>query len=260
MLKGVVSYMMMSYEISIGCNWEKFNALSIKEPINIDFGLSENSHCLITGMSGSGKSYFELILMAKLIKNIPNSEIYFGDYKGDDSFDFLRDSTRYFFYDKTLDALDIVYEKMLRRISGQEEVSNQVTFVWDEYVANMLALQNKDSKLAKKVMNQVSEILMLGRSKGIRLICTCQRPDSIVFPAGSRNNYGIIVILGAPMKSTYEMLLPSKEYIDPLLNKEFSKGEGVLLLNRKGVKQILLKVPTIKNVPNMQQICLKGLN
>lgn len=251
--------MMKNYEISIGYDLEKYNILNLMEPIKIDFGLTENSHCLLTGMSGSGKSYLELELIAKLIKNIPDSEIYFGDYKGDDSFRFLRSSDRYYFYDKTTDALEEVYQRLLLRISGEEAVTNQVNFIWDEYVANILSIQNKDSKLAKKMMNQIGEILMVGRSKGIRLICTCQRPEAAVFPAGSRNNYGVIVILGAPMKSTYEMLLPSKEYIDPLLNQKFSKGEGVLLLNRKGVEQRLIKVPTVRNIDNMKQLCLSGL-
>lgn len=184
-------------------------------------------------------------------------EIYFADYKGDDTFAFLHNCERYYFYKDTTNALNNVYDKLQKRMSGEDKTRNQITLVWDEYVANILSLQSEDSKFAKKVMNQVSELLLLGRSMGVRLICTCQRPDAVVFPAGSRLNYGIVIILGAPIKSTYEMLLPSSEYIQKVEKRKFVKGEGVMLL--QGVEQHLIKVPTVMNIDMMKALCRKGL-
>lgn len=248
---------MTNYNINLAYDLDRWQNMSVKAPIKVNFATGENTHVLLSGMSGSGKSYFELQLIAKLVKADPDIEIYFGDYKGDDTFNFLHECERYYFYKETTEALNIVYEKLQKRMSGEEKTRNQITLVWDEYVANILSLQSEDNKLAKKVMNQVSEILLLGRSKGIRLICTCQRPDSIVFPVGSRLNYGVVIVLGAPVKSTYEMLLPSSEYIEKVESRKFTRGEGVLLL--QGVEQHVIKVPTILNKDMMHELCKKGL-
>lgn len=124
-------------------------------------------------------------------------------------------------------------------------------------MANILALQGEDKKKAADVMNKVSEILMLGRSLGVRFICSCQRPDAKAFPDGSRLNYGIIMILGAPMRSIYEMLMP-KEYIDMIEDRQFERGEGVLLLQGSDLR--FVKIPTVRNVKEMQEICIRALS
>lgn len=49
-------------------------------------------------------------------------------------------------------------------------------------------------------MRKVSEILMLGRSLGVRLVISCQRPDAAAFPSGSRLNYGVILIVCTDQK------------------------------------------------------------
>lgn len=249
--------MMKNYSINIACDLDDWENIGTKTPITIDFSTGINSHVNLTGMSGSAKSFCALALIAKLVEADPNAEIFLADYKGDDVFAFLRKCNQYFFYKDTTNALDIVHKRMRQRMSGKEIMENQITLVWDEYVSNILALHAEDSKFAKKVMNQISEILFLGRSLGIRLITTCQRPDAVAFPAGSRLNYGIVIILGAPIKSTYEMLLPSREYIQPLENRKFNRGEGVLLL--QGLKQYIIKVPIIRDIKKVQRLCKKGL-
>lgn len=129
--------------------------------------------------------------------------------------------------------------------------------IWDEYMANILALQGEDKKKTADVMNKVSEILMLGRSLGVRFICSCQRPDAKAFPDGSRLNYGIIMILGAPMRSIYEMLMP-KEYIEMVEDRQFERGEGILLL--QGSDLHFVKIPTVRDMEKMQEICVKALS
>lgn len=86
---------------------------------------------------------------------------------------------------------------------------------------------------------------------------SCQRPDAKAFPDGSRLNYGVIMILGAPMRSIYEMLLP-RECIDMVENRKFGRGEGVVLL--QGSELHFVKVPVVRNVERMQQICMEALS
>lgn len=123
-------------------------------------------------------------------------------------------------------------------------------------MANVLSLVNEDKKAATVVMNKVSEILLLGRSLSMRLITTMQRPDAIAFPAGSRLNYGIVVALGAAIKSIYEMLLP--DFMEQVKGRVFGQGEGVALL--QGSQLHFIKVGTVQNSERMRQICVKALS
>lgn len=243
--------------LTLGYDLEMWQDYGIMEPITIEISPQINSHLLLAGISGSGKSFCENILFAKLAIANPKGEFYFGDYKQDDSFTCLRGCPRYFPYKRTLEALNIVYQKMQSRQAGIDSSRHPITFIIDEYVALILALQNEDKKQATLVMNRVSEILMLGRSLNVRLWTSSQRPDAAAFPSGSRLNYGIIMILGAPMRSIYEMLLPS-DYIEGIEKREFGVGEGVLLL--QGSKLRYIKVPAVRDMNRVQEVCAKALS
>jgi hypothetical protein len=154
-----------------------------------------------------------------------------------------------------LQALDLVHGRLLARQSGEDTSRHPLTLVWDEYMAQTLALLSTDKKAASAVMNEVSEILLLGRSLSVRLIMAIQRPDAAAFPAGSRLNFGNIVVLGAAVKSIYEMLLP--DYMEQVKGRQFGRGEGVVLL--QGADLRFIKVPEIGNVHRMEQICMKAL-
>ena len=182
--------------------------------------------------------------------------VFFSDFKQDDCFTFLRSCPRYYPYDKTIEALEIVYETLHKRQSGEDTSRSPVTLVWDEYIANILAVQGTDKKKADNIMRKVSEILMLGRSLGVRLIISCQRPDAAAFPSGSRLNYGVILIVGAPIRSIYEMLIP-KEYIDEIGDRAFKRGEGVALL--QGSELRFIKIPMIRDMEKMQKVCIDAL-
>lgn len=245
---------MTNSNLIVGYDYDAWYGYGIKEPIYTDISRQTNSHFLITGLSGSGKSYFENLLLARLSK--AGTEIYFADFKQDDSFKHLRDCNRYYPFDKTTDALDIVYDTLHRRQSGVDKKRTSITLIWDEYVANILSIQNTNKKEAEKVMRKVSEILMLGRSLGVRLIITCQRPDASAFPTGSRINFGIIMILGASNKSIYEMLIP-KDFIDEVDDRKFGTGEGIVLL--QGSELRFIKVPMVRDNDKLQTVCREAL-
>lgn len=211
-------------------------------------------------MSGSGKSYCLLRTLALIIKTVPTCEIHFGDYKQEESFAFLRNSgsSRYYGYHAVTDAINLVYGRLQARIANTDTSKNPVILVIDEYVSYMASLQNTDKKLSTTMMFKIAEILLMGRSLNIRIICTCQRPDAIIFPLGSRSNYGIIICLGAPLKSTYEMLLPGAEYFDEIGDRKFSQGEGIMLIQNSELH--FIKIPQIDNMDNLKELCIKGLS
>ncbi len=249
--------MMTNCELTLGYDFDKWYGYGVKEPIVADISTKTNSQTLLCGMSGSGKSYATNIMFAKsVLANNMQGKVYFADFKQDDQFTYLRECPRYYPYDRSLDALEIVYDIMHKRQLGEDKSREPITFIWDEYMAQMLALQNENKKLAEKCSHMVAETLMLGRALGVRLIVSCQRPDASAFPSGSRLNYGIIIIVGAPIRSIYEMLIP-KEYIDAIGERKFGVGEGVVLL--QGSQLRFIKIPMVRDMDRMKQVCVDAL-
>lgn len=244
--------------LSLGFNYDSWYGYGRKEAVVTDISASTNSHVILSGISGSGKSYALIRLMKMLsLAEVLKGKIYFADFKQDDSFAFLRKCSYYYPYKQSVEALEQVYAILHRRQSGEDEERYPVTLIWDEYMANILALQGEDKKRAVNAMNKVSEILMLGRSLAVRFVCVCQAPYAHAFPDGSRLNYGVIMVLGAPMRSIYEMLLP-KECIDKVEDRQFGRGEGVVLL--QGSELHFVKVPMVRDVEEMQKICIEALS
>ncbi len=249
--------MMMNCDLVLGYDFDKWYGYGVKEAIVADISTKTNSHTLLCGMSGSGKSYTANILFAKtVLANNMQGKVYFADFKQDDQFTYLRECSRYYPYNDSVEALETVYEMLHKRQSGEDKSRKQITLIWDEYMANILAIQNTEKKKADEIMRKVSEILMLGRSLAVRLIISCQRPDASAFPSGSRLNYGIIIIVGAPIRSIYEMLIP-KEYIDAIGERKFGVGEGIVLL--QGSQLRFIKIPMVRNVDRMKQVCIDAL-
>lgn len=76
---------MTSSDILLGYDYDKWYGYATKEPVLTDISVNTNSHTLICGMSGSGKSYLTNQLFARLsIQCGENSKIYFADFKQDD--------------------------------------------------------------------------------------------------------------------------------------------------------------------------------
>lgn len=242
------------HQLLLGYDLDSWKLYREKVPINIDLSPKTNSHILLCGMSGSGKSYLENQILAKSALAEPDSDIFLADYKGEDALAYLRGCSRYFFYRDTLKALEIVHGRLLARQSGADTTRNPITLIWDEYMAQTLALNSEDKKAAAVVMGKVSEILMLGRSLSVRLVTSCQRPDALAFPAGSRLNYGVVVVLGAAVRSIYEMLLPDPEQVK---SRQFGRGEGVALL--QGSELHYIKVGAIRNPRCIEQVCIEAL-
>lgn len=247
--------MIPSDNILVGYDYDAWYGYGEKVPIMIDASTKNNTQTLICGMSGSGKSFLTNQYMARVsLHGGQESVVYLADFKQE--FAHFCNCPRYYPYDKTIEALEIVYDILHKRQSGEDTSRNFVTLVWDEYMANILALQGSSKKQAESVMHKVSEILMLGRSLAVRLVIACQRPDAQAFPTGSRLNFGVIIIVGAMMESIYTMLMP-KELMEKSGKREFHTGEGVMLW--QGAELHFIKVPVVRNEEKMKAICIEAL-
>ena len=139
--------MMNSSEIVLGYDYDEWYGYGRKKKIVTDISSKTNSHIILCGMSGSGKSYGVNMLLAKICSlEKSGSRIFFSDFKQDDQFAYLRNNSFYYPYDRTVEALDQVYEILHKRQSGEDLSRNPVSLIWDEYMANILALQNISKK------------------------------------------------------------------------------------------------------------------
>ena len=64
------------------------------------------------------------------------------------------------------------------------------------------------------------------------------------------------MVLGAAVRSIYEMLLP--DFMDAVQGKRFGRGEGVLLL--QGSELRFVKIGVSKNVQKMRSVCIEALS
>ena len=115
-----------------GYDLDRWRLFGEKVPIALDLSPKANRHILLYRMSGSGKFYLENQILTKLALAEPDSLTYFGDYKQDASFAYLRGYPRCYPYKDALTALDIVHGCLLARQSGKDTSRNPVTLIWDD--------------------------------------------------------------------------------------------------------------------------------
>lgn len=247
--------MMNSDTITLGYELDAWHAYSQKKPIRIDISDATNCHALLLGMSGSGKTLCLQSLIAKLyIASNGSAEFYLGDFKCDDSFQYLHQCPRYYSFYDTLEALETVHDRLLSRQSGEDTSRTPIYVCIDEYVGLITGLEKKR---AEDAMKKISALLLMGRSLNLRVLIACQRPDAAVFALGSRTNFGVVVFLGGFVKSSYEMFF-QKEDIERISKRKFSIGEGTVLMQNTWISY--LKIPLPRDLQKVKELCKCALS
>ncbi len=212
-------------------------------PIVLD--ISTHIHMLLTGSSGSGKSYALIYLLGMLVKNgITN--IRFCDFKNSDDFRFLAGYGRYYYGDLVYDGIMAFYSDFCT--ARQEGISNKKQLlIVDEYPAFISYLSTRDkqekTKRAAEVQSAIAEILMLGRGLGYGVWVTTQRADASLFANGARDNFMVICALGRLSKEQRLMVFSGE---DLPMDTVYSKGEGLLLADGKELLEV--KFPLITDL------------
>lgn len=189
-------------------------------------------HMLISGGTGSGKSYYILILIKALVAT--NAVIYVLDPKNADLAD-LTTVMENVYYQKEdmIDCLDEFYEDMMARSEEMKTMPGYKTgenyaylglpahfLIFDEYVAFVEMLGSRERE---EVLSKLKKIIMLGRQAGFFLILACQRPDAKYLGDGIRDQFNFRVALGRMSELGYSMMFGE-------VNKDFFlkkiKGRG----------------------------------
>jgi DNA segregation ATPase FtsK/SpoIIIE and related proteins len=216
----------------------------------IPFDFSRYPMLLTVGGTGSGKTYFLSLLMAKIGKHIADVEIYLCDFKNMD-FRSFADCPHHWAYEACDEGLNAFYESFQARLHGEDTSTNRKFLVFDEWAAFILF---HDKKVSEEVKRKLSTLLMMGRGVQHHVIIGLQRADAQLFPMGGRDQFGAILALGNLSKEQKLMLFPDFRDDMTVIN---GRGEGYLSLDGEPLRRV--RVPTVTNVECLNAAIRDGL-
>lgn len=225
-----------------------FTETGLKIPIQLD--LSDHCNLLLTGCSGSGKSYALLYLLGSVLKSNEDIEIFFCDFKNSYDFSFLEDYPHYYSGDNCYDGITEYY-RVFCSARQQREFTKKHLLICDEYPSLVNYLQGKDkankTKYASEVLSAISELLCLGRGIQFYTWIVTQRADNSLFANGARDNFMVVIGLGRLSKEQKGMLFSGEE----LPERIYKKGEGILLADGYPLREV--KFPFIRNIDDWKK-------
>ncbi|WP_339208992.1 FtsK/SpoIIIE domain-containing protein [Bacillus sp. FSL R5-0432] len=200
---------------------------------HIKWGFDKLPHMLISGGTGGGKTYFILTLVKSLVAY--GADVRILDPKNADLADLEEVLEGKVFSRKNgiMMTLRKSVEDMMQRMDDMKNHPNYKTgenysylgykpvfIIFDEYVAFMDMLDFKERETA---MQDIKQIIMLGRQMGFFLVAGAQRPDAKYFADGIRDQFNFRVSLGQMSETGYGMLFGDTD--KAFVNKDI-KGRG----------------------------------
>lgn len=209
-----------------------YDLQSKKKKLFLDF--TNLPHALITGASGSGKTFASKYLLASLVDQNPEAELFIIDYKGDSDFYLFADFQNCYRYNEAKDGILNFMDKFHQRQSGADTTRTPLYLFIDEFASFLTVLDKKEADDFKR---KVAELLMLARSFNVHVIMALQRADSSYFMNGARDNFPIRLGLGRLSDESRRMLFPDmdKDNYIPL-----KRGQGYLQTDSSDVIKVFV--------------------
>ena len=228
---------------------ENYLEYGIRKYVSLDF--ERSPHLLIYGGTGSGKTVASKLILARIAKIFPDSQIYIASYKGDSKdFGALEGAKRYYRFWECKQALDEFRAMLDRRMSGEETSRTFQLMLFDEWASY---LANCDKRTAEEEKQKLGTILMMGRSYNLHIIISEQRCDSTHYSAGGRDQFGTIIALGSLSSEGKEMMF--REFKDKM--KPRTRGTGYI---RDDINITPIRVPTIRDMKKIDEYIKDALN
>jgi hypothetical protein len=171
------------------------------------WNLDDSPHALISGGTGSGKSYFIMYLLLQF--ELMNAETYVIDPKMSDLMRFNQFyEERVFGADKNeiiavLKRLnDKLTERQLQKLNINKE-QRPLFIVFDEFPAFYASIERKEQKEVDSILSQ---IVLKGRSLRVFLVLAMQRADASTLPAQIRDQFGLRIALSRTSKAGLTMI------------------------------------------------------
>lgn len=222
---------------------------------NLIWNIASVPHALITGGTGTGKTYFIFYIIKELIKM--NSIIKILDPKfADLKFIGKLMGSENHASDKTgilkqlriaQEEIDTRNEYIFSRDNAQlgdtfKEVGYQPYYIiFDEFTAFNAQLDNKEKK---ELNGRLTDIIMRGRQSGVFILLTAQRPDANVIDGAIRDQLGLRVALGNMSNDGYRMVFGSSEIKYQTIS---SLGAGYIFVDGKTTIPNYFEAPFLKD-------------
>lgn len=239
------------------------NEIPITQGLSWDY--RKYSHAIITGMTGSGKSYYLGTLLEQL-NDIDDSTIIIVDPKISDAARWAKNNNDVkliipdlsnnngisnAFIEKINDELNNVeqtmYERQAEMFNDDSATSksypNKPIFVFIDELASLSA-KDISKPLVNEFWAHLSRICLLGREANINLIVSLQKPLNTYIDTALREQFSLKMTLGPSTLSTLKLLfddLDSMPFV-PNLNE---KGVGIVSIGGSNIQPVA--TPTIIN-------------
>lgn len=228
----------LGYDYSV---WYEYGAEQ-----EIRLPLRTHPSLLLTGASGSGKSYALKFLLGQIA--VDAVSMTFCNFKDSDDFKFLKNYEDYYVFRNCGEGLLKFYEGFQSAQNADTEFPGTFhILIFDEFPAFILSASMQDKKLAEKYKAVISGLLMLGRAYGFGVWLVMQRPDSSFLSNGARDNFHTAISLGNISKEARKMLYSGEE----LPERIYRAGEGVCWMDGTGMCEI--KFPKIADMPALEK-------
>lgn len=241
------------------------NLIPITQGLSWDY--RKYSHAIITGMTGSGKSYYLGTLLEQL-NDISDSTIIIVDPKISDAARWAKDkedveliipdlvnnngiSNAFLrtINEKLSDVETIMYKRQVEMFNDDSETSqsfpNRPIFLFIDELASLSA-KDISKPLVNEFWAHLSRICLLGREANINLIVSLQKPLNTYIDTALREQFSLKMTLGPSTLSTLKLLfddLDSMPFV-PNLNE---KGVGIVSIGGSNIQPV--ETPTIINEP-----------
>lgn len=228
---------------------EDYQRMGLNVPIH--WRPAEAPHMAVSGSTGSGKTYFTKLLLGKIVKHVPTSQLYVIDAKADQDFAFLDGAARFARYDVG-PMFQRFFEAFQARQRGDDPCRDMLVLLFDEWSNYLDSISCKKSQDEEK--RKLALLVRLGRSFNVHLILSQQRFDASYTPG--RENLSIAISLSAMSKESREMLFSG--YKDEIAaHPPRQRGTGFMLTN--GTNLVPVSVPKITNSKKLHQAIYSGV-
>ena len=225
--------------------WGYYKKTETSQYTTLHLPLESYPHALVTGSSGSGRSYALLYLLGMLLQESDDIEVYILDFKNSEDFEFLSGYKHYFKGDECYEGVMEYYEKFAER-RRKRNSKKRMLLLYDEFPSSLNyfgGIDKRDkTKKATDISNAVAEILMLGRGINCGVWIVTQRADASLFANGSRDSFMVFLGLGRMSKEQKGMIFAGEE----VPNRVYQRGEGCILAD--GYPLYEVKIPVIGDI------------
>lgn len=234
----------MHDKFMMGFDFGLLDMQGIKLPLHAPI----NSHLIVVGGSGSGKSTAILYWLYK-IRNY-HCSLYIVDFKASHEFQGITDNFAEF-----EDSYDLIKKFYADFLATPEGGDDKIKILLIDEIAGLLThySMTKDGKAkADEIKNIMSSVLMLGRSRKCFLWLSMQRYSASIFPAssGSADNFHISVGLGRLTVDGRKGLFAG-EHFEGEENLQFGQGKGIVLIDGKPLKALIIPQVSKEKIRNL---------